>query len=352
MKTLYWIDDTHDDGKPPKPAATKRLEEGLHVKLKVAEINNRKGFDDLFPRFLENQTCGVIMDYELSKVGENNRVAYGNTWAAEIRAVNPLLPVIGISHESQKKIPKLRLEGFLAFFPRDELMGMHPPLKDISALLSGYRRICDMLNCKDGKSGVERMVELIGPPAKTADLVKAAIPSALRGVWDKETPHTAGRWLWHELQGLPGFLFDELGLATHLGLNLKGLERVYSKFNAARYRGAFASEGRPRWWVGSIREIFEQLIGGGIVGPISNAREKLLQAAKIKVPERSALLSRPYGRKGSDAIPDCVASEPSEIEKEHLRVQAMFDDTIVDDRDANPAFGFEPRRIFASHKRK
>ena len=354
MKVLYWIDDTHDAGKPPKPTVQKRLEQGLRVKLRIAAITNRKQFDELLCDFLNKSTYGVIMDYELSKVGENNRVAYGNTWASEIRAINPLVPVIGISHESEINIPKLRLESFLAFFPRDQLMGAHPPLQDISALLSGYYRISRIIKGKSTTSGTERMVGLVRPPTEVTELVKAAVPPALRGSWDEETPHTAGRWLWHEFQGLPGFLFDELGLATHLGLRVNGLRRIITQFSRARYQGAFSSDGRPRWWVHLTRGVVENILDQKIVGALSTARVQLLNALSIKSSDHDTVLSHPHGRKTRGAIPDCVAYGDDQKEEDY-RVQALFEDTYVDDRDANPAFGFEPRRIYRpsiSHEEK
>ena len=297
------------------------------------------------------KTRGVIMDYQLTSVGDSGQMAFGTTWAAEIRAAQPTVPIIGISHEQERDIPKLRLESFLAFFQRDQLLGPQPPLANIAALLKGYGQICKSKAGPKGTTGVEHMVKLTKPPAAVKDLVRSAIPQILRGEFDAESPHVAGRWLWHELQGMPGFLLDELGLATRLGLNVKGLQVVCSHFDAARYQGAFASDGRPRWWTASIREIVEQIVGQKLIGSIAVAREEFLKAAKVKRADITSLLSRPHGRKNSDEIPDCVAYEDDQREEEH-RVQALFVDTFVDDRDANAVFGFEPRRVYGPKKEK
>lgn len=350
MKALYWIDDTHDKSKPPNEAAQRRLESGLGVQLKVKAIENREQFGKLLPTLVGTKTRGVIMDYQLTKVGEDGQMAFGTTWAAEIRAAHPTVPVIGISHERECDIPKFRLESFLAFFPREQLMGPSPPLKDVDALLSGFASVCATLKRESGQTGAELMAGLINPPAPVADLLNAAIPTALRGRWDEETPHVAGRWLWHEFQGLPGFLFDELGIATHLGLNLKGFGLVRSKCESARYRGAFCSDGRPRWWIGEIREAIGRIVAIPCGRSVSSSREALLRKVGAKVSEVKNLLAKPYGRKGSDEIPDCVAYKDDQRE-EIDRVQALFDDTIVDDRDVNSAFGFEARRIYAPRRK-
>ena len=59
----------------------------------------------------------------------------------------------------------------------------------------------------------------------------------------------------------------------------------------------------------------------------------------------NGLLARAHGRKLSDEVPDCVAYRDDQREEDD-RVQALFEDTHVDDRDANPPFGFEARRVF------
>lgn len=346
MKILYWIDDTHDDRNPPNKGAKLRLEQGLNVSLDVRSIGNRDQFDKFLPTIDPKKTCGVIMDYQLSKVGENGQMAYGSTWAAEIRAAYNTVPVIGISHERPADIPVLRLESFLAFFPREELIGAKPPFKNIASLLKGYSQVCQSMVDMKTKSGVERMAELISSPITIAEQVKAAIPTQLRGLWDAETPHVASRWIWHELQGRPGFLFDELGLATHLGLKTSGLARVIGKFDATRYRGTLASDDRPRWWVTGIRPIFEKIVGDKTIGPISDSRDKLLSAFRIPKSERATMLAVAYPRKSTSEIPDCVAYKDDERE-ENDRVQALGTETILDERDSNLPFGFEARRIYS-----
>jgi len=353
MKTLYWIDDSHDNQRLPLTAVKRQLEEGLGVVLKPdGPINNRAEFTELLLEMNPKSTSGVIMDYQLTKIGEKKQMAFGTTWATEIRAKYPSIPVVGISHCLEKDIPKFQLENFLAFFPRKQLTDPNPKIDDLRSLLKGHQDAYRAFEKQEQKSGVDVMIDLLSAPAGVIDWLRGAIPSPFRGNWDKETPHAAGRWIWHDLQGKPGFMLDELGLATHLGLNLNGLRRVCSKFDSARYRGAFASEGRPRWWASSIRHVFETRVGSGVVGPIANARDELLRSARIKLAERKPLLSRPYGRSDSHEIPDCVAYEPGEIDQDEFRVQALMEDTIVDERDANPPFGFQARRIFNSKNKK
>lgn len=347
MKTLHWIDDIHDQNSPPKGPAKRRLEKGLNVELNVVTVSARLEFGKFLSEIDPTTSCGVVMDYQLTKVGDNGTTAFGNTWAAEIRAAHPNIPVIGISHERESDIPKLRLEAFLAFFARNDLMGYKPPLENLAALLKGYADVCDAQAKKPIRSGVELLIEVTRPSEATAELLRSAIPSSLRGNWDVESPHTAGRWIWHDLQGLPGFLLDEIGLATELGLNLEGFQRVHNRFKKARYQGAFASDSKPRWWASEIRAALQELIGKDCIGPLSTERDLLLGLVKVKKDQRRRLFSHAHGRKLVEGIPDCVAYIDDLREEPH-RVQAFFADTYVDERDANPAFGFTARRVFGT----
>jgi hypothetical protein len=130
-----------------------------------------------------------------------------------------------------------------------------------------------------------------------------------------------------------------------LGLNAAGLERVSAKFALDRYKGAFASGQRPRWWVAAIRATLEELVGRRVAGPASVARHDLLRSMRIKNNRHSEFFSRAHGHQGFAEVPDCVAYRDDQRE-EGDRVQALFVETHVDERDANPPFGFEARRVY------
>ena len=346
VKKLYWIDDSHDEQKLPTGATKRRIESSLNVTLFPDKpLATRNDFVSLLAGMDHDHTRGVIMDYHLNNLGDRNNMAYGTTWAAEVRAAQPSIPVIGISHCDEQGIPKFRLQNFLAFFPRKELTGLNPEIGNLKALLTGYEETYRVFQTRGNRSGVSLVLELLSPPDASIGLLQGAIPPIFRGNWDLETPHAVGRWIWHELQGRPGFLFDQLELATHLGLNVSGLTRITARFDLARYQGCFASDCRPRWWVSSIRPIVETIIGGPMIGSISSKRVDFLKALRIKQGERAGYLARAYPRKSLDSVPDCVAFKDESREKAH-RVQALFQETIVDEKDANPPFGFDARRVF------
>lgn len=342
---LYWIDDAHDMNlKTPQGVTRENLMRDLNVDIQVKIVDNRDEFGDILSQVDAANTRGVIMDYQLTRVGKQSQMEYGTTWAAEIRASHPSIPVIGISHTSEDRIPKFRIENFLAFFQRDPLLSHTPPVHCLNALLDGYQKVWTAYKA-DGVQFLPDLIKLIDPPEDSAGVLYASLPAEIRDAWDDETPHVVGRWIWHEFQGLPGQLFDELELLTYLGLSPEAGTLIVPVFEPVRYRGVFASDGRRRWWVSLMRDYLSSVIGHPCVGSVSNYRIELLEKLGIPRDQQERFLSTPYSRPDSAEIPDCVAyidESKSEID----RAQCIFMDTEIDARDANPAFGFQARRVF------
>src|SRR6266446_10002177 len=181
---LYWIDDEQktQTRQAPAGASQKCLEKGLNVKLKVEQLASFDKFEQLVESMHEQQTYGVLMDYQLIKVGANRTTEYGSTWAAHLRALKPRIPVVGLSAEKESSIPKFRIENFLAFFKRGELIS-NPPIGQLIALFKGYHCIWDSRSKQRKSSGLDLMIELLVAPAALEDLLRSAIPPSLRGGW-------------------------------------------------------------------------------------------------------------------------------------------------------------------------
>ncbi len=345
MKKIYWIDDTHDKQKPPTGRPRNRIEKALNVQLEVSLIEERSQFDDLLSEISKTKPIGFFMDYQLSKVGKDGRMAFGNTWANELRAISPQAAVIGISHEHEEKIPELRLQSFLEFYQRETIEGASAPFEQLRALFSGYEAVAKIRG-KQNLNGTEAMLKLIRPPKETYELLSAAIPSELRKTWDDETNHIASRWIWHCLMGLPGFLYDELELATYIGLNVAGLKRVANNFDYALYEGVFANKGKPRWWRSQTHKFFEDAFKVSPSAPAHLSRHDLLELCGVDSKQHHRFLSKPHGSDQKDKIPTCVAFEDG-LCKYQDRVQALIEDTVIDDAEANPDYGFEARRRYS-----
>ncbi len=352
MKTLYWIDDAHDQNsrRTPHGPNAKAIKDGLVVDFEVKLFSAHKDYAEFIAELDESKTCGVLMDYKLTNVGALAGSEYGTTWAAQLRSLKPSIPIIGVSLEKEKEVPKFRMENFLAFFSRKVFLAGKPPLLELKALLEGYSAIWRARERDKSASGLDLMTKLTKAPKEATELLRVAIPPALRGDWDDESPHAAARWIWHQFQGELGFLFDELEAATFLGIKKEAfLEYAADAFASARYTGALACSDRPRWWVCQMRGAAEKQIGQGLVGPAAQSRDKLLLSLGVKKPKIAALFAKTYGRQGCDKPPECVAYKDQDSKNEGRlkeRVPALLKDTLIDEADANPPFGFQARRHF------
>jgi hypothetical protein len=352
VKTLYWIDDDHDQNahRTPKGASKRAIEDGLNVHLQAMQFKSHKDYAEFIANLPESKTYGVLMDYKLTNVGALEGSEYGTTWAAQLRALKPSIPVVGVSLENEKEVPRFRMENFLAFFSRKVFLHGKPPLLELKALLEGYSTIWRAMTKGNSKTGLELMIKLVKPPEGAEELLRVALPPALRGSFDDETPHAASRWIWHQFQGEPGFLFDELETATFLGITKEAfLERAADAFADARYTGALACKDRPRWWVCQLRGAAEKQVGQDLVGPVAQSRDKLLLSFGIQKEKIGALFAKTYGRHGYCQPPECVSFKDQDSKNERRlneRVPALLKDTLIDEVDANPPFGFQARRHF------
>lgn len=351
-KKIYWIDDSNDPSAyVPKGASKKHLETELGGEMIIPAIKEHLDFSKLIAEFNSSKTIGVMMDYQLTRVGAGGRSEFGTVWAAQLRAAQPSIPIIGLSSMPQKEIPRLQIENFLAFFNRKSLLGRNPPVAELKALFTGYNEIWKKYHTKKKTPGLDLMMTLISPPQDAVELLRVAIPANLRSPWDIESPHTAARWIWHQFQNTPGFLFDGLGAATYLGLTESAFAQLQTQesFREAEYNGVLACAARPRWWICKMREAVEKIMKQRVSGPVSQSRDLLLGALNIPAKKHKAMLAVPHGRKTSGLIPECIAFPDQDSKNEGLlneRVAAMLADTMVDEADSNPPFGFQAIRHF------
>ncbi len=349
-KLLFWIDDAQKTRirQVPEGASKKCLENGLNVRLEIKTLSSFEEFEEIANAMPVDVTYGVLMDYQLIKVGSNGNTEYGTTWAAHLRAQKPCIPIIGLSSEKESSIPRFRMENFLAFFKRGELIS-NPPLGQLTALFQGYRTVWSNFRKMSTSSGVDIMVKLLKAPPAAEKLLRSTIPPFLREKWDPETPHAAARWIWHDLQGRPGFLFDELETATYFGITENAFCTVsgHQHFEAARYKGFLVCDERPRWWVSLLRGAAEKIIERTLVGPTAASRSDLLAAFDIPEENRLAMFAVP--RRRNSFLPECVAFPDQDSKNSRQldkRVTALWRDTIVDEVDANPPPGFQAPRHF------
>ena len=63
------------------------------------------------------------------------------------------------------------------------------------------------------------------------------------------------KWVRQVLLANPGFLYDKLYSATHLGINVRAFEEISENFNEAKYFGIFSKTSQDLWWISKIDDI-------------------------------------------------------------------------------------------------
>jgi hypothetical protein len=235
-------------------------------------------------------------------------------------------------------VDELQKLQFIELFSRDKIAsGTH--IRDLYVIADGYSALRAFF-ASFGSSPTSKLVgelcRLVKCPESDRGLFSSMVPGEFKCSWDKGTSHTFARWIWHNLLGCPGLLYDELEIATMLGLNLEGLGLLKSRLASCEYRGAFASMARLRWWVSPVRDRIREVAGGTVSDPLGMLGRKLVKG-------RPEFFSKCHGRPGSDEVPTVVAYSDDTKRK---RIQAKIEDTKLLATDS-PPFGFEPRRVYS-----
>ena len=254
-----------------------------------------------------------------------------------MRVARPDVPVVGATAVDFDRIADLQKDQFVEFFRIDDLQSGER-IPDLYAIANGFQQVVAIPKTStSSRQRRNRVIRLLDCPIEDVELLSQCIPGEFAADWDSETPHTFARWVWHIFTGRPGFLYDDLEIATVLGLTASGLARVEAELRNCEYEGAFASSMRRRWWVSKVRTTVRRKFKADVAEPLWKLGRQLLPAQSAKD------LSRCHGRKGDrDCVPDVVAFEDELMQD---RIQARSEDTRPLDLDTPPT-GFEQRRVF------
>jgi hypothetical protein len=116
---------------------------------------------------------------------------------------------------------------------------------------------------KSQKGNSKILFKLLQVSVNIEDRLKLVFPNELReGLSPPESKKfpegntiAFARWLHQILFKYPGFLYDELHAATHLGFKTNCFKRLSAKFKDAKYSGVFAKTNQPLWWGSKLNDI-------------------------------------------------------------------------------------------------
>lgn len=101
--------------------------------------------------------------------------------------------------------------------------------------------------------GLSGILDLLGADAEYKQKIQSILPQEfVEGIPEEENYDPGGilrfaRWVRHRFIPQPGLLWDDIWLATKLGMTTGVLERYQEEFSQAEYNGIF-SHRTSRWW--------------------------------------------------------------------------------------------------------
>jgi len=340
---IWWMDDEPDRlttfarntiAQPDQLA-------GRSAELRVVKLGGDKGLvailDDLDSEKRKNRGPDlIVIDQMLQLTAADAYLQRGSSLAAAIRDKFPNIPLVGVTGANFGDVDELQKTQFIEFFLRDQIAdGTHIP--DLYAIADGYASLVKFFGSSGASNSLALdLCKLVKCPVSDTDLFISSLPGDFKSTWDAGTTHTFARWIWHNLQGRPGLLYDDLETATLLGLKREGLALLHQRLITCAYKGIFVSATRPRWWVSLVRKRIRQVAKGSMADPLSKLGRKLAVQPQH--------FSKCHGRPNSSDVPTVVAFSDGTQRK---RIQARIEDTVPLETDS-PPFGFEQRRVFAS----
>lgn len=347
--SVLWIDDRTDTLRSAAQDAIRNPDHpslsGKHARLDVRKVVTDRQIVDIIAELSEKQAQKqhlpdlVVIDQKLDVSSENDIVQRGSSIAAALRAQVHAVPLVGVTSGRLSDFSSLQKEQFVDVILRDSVH-RQDRIPDLYAIAEGFSAIRRIVPAIQGRgSAINVLSKTFGAPPEEAGALTVCLPGEFKADWDVDTPHLLARWVWHTLLGRPGFVYDDLEVATMLGLSPIGFESLMPRFVMCQYSGAFSSPSRRRWWVSMVRIRARELSGEKANTPLWTAGRKIVGDTDRR------LLSRCYGRRESKCIPDVVAYKDERLDPKG-RVQALSDDTVLVESDVPPT-GFEQRRVFS-----
>lgn len=336
---ICWMDDEPDRLKGSARDGLQNPEslKGRRADLKVVDLGGKADITAILAELDEDKKEGrsphlIVIDQMLQKA--ESFLQRGSSLAAMIRDKDTGAALVGVTAADPIEVGALQREQFIEFFSRDDISTAER-IPDLYAIADGFAALSAFKDSSGTSSTIaEDLCKLVKCPPADKELFVSILPGVFKATWDNGTRHSFARWIWHELLGRPGLLYDELEAATLLGLKAEGFEKLKSRLTACEYGGAFASVSRPRWWVSRLRERVRKLTGGTVADPLSSLGRKLI--------DDQSLFSKCHGRPHAAEVPTVVAYSDGTKRK---RIQARIEDTAPLETDT-PPLGFEQRRIY------
>lgn len=228
----------------------------VETKLEVIEVT-QKLLEDLSKRVEEwsvNPPDLIMLDHNFSTVPKRLFDIHGSALAHLIRIQLSSTPIVCVSGQkiNSDDFNIEDLSEYTYLFEVNQI-NSESNLEHLFSIAKDFK-----LLCFPEKQPVRKaLVDILNPPEIDRAPLLSVLPEEFEGEYVHGiSPHRMARWILNVLMKHQGFLYDTLETATFLGLSEEAFnKKVKNFFEAARYRGPFATEAHPLWWASSLTDV-------------------------------------------------------------------------------------------------
>lgn len=251
---FYWVDDRKDKYDAVRALIEKpRGKKSKQAEMEFMDASANEDLMVLITKWAAKPKPDlVILDHVFNKTGRRNilRIA-GSTVAHILRRTwsdVPMVCVTGMLEDQnlrKKHSDRESERQYLELYQYDTLLAH---IDELYVIARDFKRIV-----KANLASGSQIAKFLNVPLDDQDLFISALPPEFNAPADASRPHRLSRWILQVLLKYPGFLYSELRAATMLGLSIEGFRKQKRLFEAARYKGPYANNVSPLWWVDRIR---------------------------------------------------------------------------------------------------
>ena len=250
--TFFWLDDDKGRVEAMRSVLEGGIpERGLSAIVHFSEVtpSTIKNLEEVVDAIQLSETNLIIVDHVFNQVGPLN--TKGSSIAHLLRSAFPELPIVCVSAAwgttpQYAAFDQEDLSEYTQIFPYSRLAD---ELELLYAIAKDFGRCAD---ATDNGSVTTYVTSLLGAAEIDVASLERILPAEFRASEQKTTPHRLARWILGTFMARPGYLYNDVRAATLLGLNLEGFAKVRDRFDDSLYKGVFATDGAPRWWVSGL----------------------------------------------------------------------------------------------------
>lgn len=335
--TFFWLDDDSDRVDAMRSVLEGGIPaRGLSSTVHFHEVtpNTIKDLEVVAESIRSSNVDLIIVDHVFNQTGPLN--TKGSSIAHLLRSAFPELPIVCVSAAwgvtpQNTSFDQEDLSEYTYIFPYQQLADQ---LELLFAIAKDFERCASTINAWSTTNFVTSL--LMAPEIEVSSLERI-LPSEFRAIEQKMTPHLIARWILGTFKTRPGYLYNEIRAATLMGLNLDGFRKIKEKFNDSLYKGVFATESSPRWWVAGLHD---QL---ALLAPVDAPNLTQLAGRQLEgIAEED--YSQCWANETSSPPPDSVAYMDG---NSHTEVAVRSENTKLFPADVGGLPGFESRLVIA-----